>query len=62
MPKTYLLGNCLDEALVEQIFGSVSEFARLDEKYGAAGFMYGDVEVIYDDDTDIHTFYQIEDD
>ena len=51
------LGDCRDEDLIEDIFGSVSEFACICEKYGDEGFMYCGVEVVYDDDTDIHTFY-----
>jgi len=53
------IGDCRNEGLIEEIFGSVSEFARLCEKYDLDGFMYGDVEVVYDDETDIHNFYQI---
>ena len=53
------IGDCRNEGLIEEIFGSVSEFARLCEKYDADDFMYGDIEVVYDDDTDVHNFYQI---
>jgi len=55
---TIHIGDCRNEHLIEDIFGSVSEFARLCEKYSNEGFVYGDIEVVYDDDTDIHTFYQ----
>lgn len=53
------IGDCRNEQLIEDIFGSVSEFARICEEYGDDGFMYGDVEVVYDSDADIHNFYQI---
>lgn len=53
-----LLGDCRDEALVENLFGSVSEFARLveekgdnftDEKLG--------IRVEYNAEIDVHYFY-----
>jgi hypothetical protein len=50
------IGDCRDEELVESIFGSVSEFARQVEENGDA-FTYGGVIVEYDDETDIHTFF-----
>lgn len=60
--KIYL-GDCRDQYLVEQIFGSVSEFARICEmnedlfEYDDV-FVYGNIAVAYDADTDIHNFYQ----
>jgi hypothetical protein len=53
-----MLGNCRDEALVESMFGSVSEFARQIEENGD-NFVYGNIKVVYDPKTDIHTFYKI---
>jgi len=55
MHGTYL-GNCTDSDIIETLFGSVSEFARLVEEHGDS-FIFGDVRVEYDDDTDIHSFY-----
>lgn len=60
------IGDCRNEQLIEDIFGSVSEFARICEEFGDDGFMYGDglltfIEVVYDSDADIHYFYQISD-
>lgn len=50
------LGNCINENLIEAIFGSISEFARQVEENGNE-FKYGSVQVTYDDDKDIHTFW-----
>ena len=51
-----IIGTCQDAELIEDIFGSVSEFARLVEIYGNE-FTYDDTIVKYDEDTDIHSFY-----
>lgn len=53
----YFLGDCRNTGLVEDIFGSVSEFARQIEKNGNT-FEYGDIEVSYDEDNDIHSFWR----
>ena len=54
------MGDCRDENLVEDIFGSVSEFDRIDEQHsGKSQYKYGNVLVKYDPKTDIHTFYKI---
>lgn len=50
------LGNCTNENLIEEIFGSVSEFARQVEENGNE-FKYGGVHVTHDEDKDIHTFW-----
>ena len=50
------IGNCTDENLVNEIFGSVSELARLVEENGD-NFKYGVYTVVYNEDLDIHTFY-----
>lgn len=47
--------TCRNESLVEEIFGSVSEFARLVEERGNE-FIYGSILVTYNPKTDIHTF------
>jgi hypothetical protein len=52
------LGICQDENLVEDIFGSVSEFARQVEEKGNE-FIYGNISIKYNPKTDIHTFYKI---
>ena len=52
-------GDCRDESLVESIFGSVSEFARLTEEKGD-NFTYGKYLVKYDPKTDIHSFWMIQ--
>jgi hypothetical protein len=51
------LGDCRNEELVEDIFGSVSEFARLVEKHGN-NFSIGNIVVKYNPTTDVHTFWQ----
>jgi len=57
----HLIGTCTDEQFVEQLFGSVSEFARQVELHGD-NFFYGSfnqqVEVVYDEASDVHSFYQ----
>jgi hypothetical protein len=50
------IGNCQDEELVEEIFGSISEFARQIEENGD-NFIYYNYEIHYDEETDIHWFF-----
>lgn len=65
MDKSKAIGDCRDESLVEEIFGSVSEFARqceinsIDTGHGLKqnDFDFGPYRVEYDEDTDIHTFF-----
>jgi len=54
-----LLGTCQDENLVEDIFGSTSEFARQVEENGD-DFIYGNILVKYNPNKDIHYFWKIE--
>ena len=51
------LGNCIDENLIDDLFGSVSEFARLSENED--NFQFGNILIEYDDELDIHNFFQI---
>lgn len=51
-----LLGDCRNEELVNELFGSVSEFARLIEVHGDE-FDYRNLSVIYDEDLDLHYFW-----
>ena len=51
-----LLGDCRDERLVEEIFGTVSEFARLVEECGDE-FEFGRVSITYNVVLDIHYFW-----
>lgn len=51
------LGDCRDDSLVEDIFGTVSEFARLIERHGNS-FKYNGVLVTYDENTDTHSFWK----
>lgn len=51
------IGNCRNETLVEEIFGSVSEFARQVEEKGNSFWIDG-VLVKYDHTTDIHSFWE----
>jgi len=50
------LGDCRNESLIEDIFGSVSEFARQVEENGDE-FTFGYIRVTYDREKDIHTFW-----
>lgn len=50
------IGDCRDEELIEDIFGSVSEFARQVEENGN-NFIYGRYAVKYNARCDRHTFY-----
>lgn len=51
-----LIGDCRDEELVEEIFGSVSGFAYRVELLGDE-FQFSDVKVTYDPKEDIHYFW-----
>jgi hypothetical protein len=54
-----MIGNCTEEDVIDNIFGSVSEFARQVEENGDE-FLYQDnIIVKYDEDNDIHYFYQL---
>jgi hypothetical protein len=55
-PGLSYIGNCTEDEVVDDIFGNVSEFARMVELYGDE-FAVGDLVVKYDDDKDIHYFY-----
>lgn len=50
------IGDCRNEELVEEIFGSVSEFARQVEEKGNE-FDFGPYVVKYQENKDIHNFY-----
>lgn len=52
-----VIGASKDKQLVEDIFGSVSEFARSLEEYGDWFEMDG-LYVEYDEETDVHTFLE----
>lgn len=54
--KLSYIGNCTQDDVVDDIFGNVSEFARMVELHGDE-FSVDDLVVKYDDDKDIHHFY-----
>lgn len=56
LTEDYYIGNCTMDEVVDDIFGNVSEFARLVDEYGD-DFEIGDYKIVYDDDKDIHSFY-----
>jgi hypothetical protein len=56
--KLHLLGDCRDENLINEIFGSVSDFACLCEEKGN-NFIYKGVQITYDEEKDIHSFFKI---
>lgn len=51
------IGTCVDGSCVDDIFGSVSEFARQVEKKGD-NFLYGNIRIKYNPKTDTHLFYK----
>jgi len=51
-----LVGDCRDESLIEEIFGSVTVFAQLVEEKGN-NFSYGNYRIKYNEKEDIHYFY-----
>lgn len=51
-----LLGDCQNESLIEEIFGSNSEFARQVELNGD-NFKFGKYLVKYNEKKDIHFFF-----
>lgn len=53
-----LLGDCRDEELIDSLFGSVSEFARLAEENGDE-FTSGSLRVTYNSRLDRHYFWRI---
>lgn len=52
-----LIGDCTNEEVVENIFGSVSEFARQVEQNGDQ-FLFEGIQVNYDCCEDVHYFVQ----
>jgi hypothetical protein len=53
-----LIGTCVDEDLIDSIFGSVTDFAHQVELHGD-NFIYRNIRVEYNADEDIHYFYQL---
>ena len=54
-----MIGNCTQNDVIEDVFGSVSEFARQVEENGDE-FLYKDQIVItYDEANDIHYFFYL---
>ena len=51
-----LVGDCRDEELIEDIFGSVTDFANIVEERGNE-FEYGKYIVKYKEKKDRHLFY-----
>ena len=57
LPQT-CVGTCESVEVIEHFFGSVSEFARQVELNGN-NFNYKNIKVIYNEDTDVHSFFYI---
>ena len=53
------LGTCRNEALINNLFGSVTDFAQIIEEKGDC-FSHGNIIATYNPQTDIHTFWKIE--
>jgi hypothetical protein len=58
-PLHKMIGNCTQEEVVEDLFGSVSEFARQVEENGDEFIYKEDIQVTYDENSDIHYFFQL---
>lgn len=56
MKKLVEVGTCQSEDLIEDIFGSVTEFAQVVEQLGD-NFTFNEYTVTYNDEVDIHTFW-----
>ena len=56
--KACIIGDCRNEAIINDIFGSVTDFAQTIEQNGNE-FKIGCLRVTYDKKTDIHTFYRV---
>jgi hypothetical protein len=54
-----MIGNCTMEDIVENIFGSVSEFARLVEENGDEFLYKNSIVVKYNEDNDVHYFFEL---
>ena len=58
-PLSKMIGNCTQDDVVEDIFGSVSEFARQVEENGDEFIYKNKVVVKYDGTKDIHYFFYL---
>ncbi len=56
-PLNKMIGNCTQDDVVEDIFGSVSEFARQVEENGDEFLYNNSVIVKYDEVNDVHYFF-----
>tara|TARA_R100001244_G_C5079352_1_gene113485 strand:+ start:322 stop:513 length:192 start_codon:yes stop_codon:yes gene_type:complete len=56
--KACIIGDCRNETIINEIFGSVTDFAQTIEQNGNE-FKIGWLMVTYDNETDIHTFYRV---
>jgi hypothetical protein len=56
-PLNKMIGNCTQDDVVEDIFGSVSEFARQVEENGDEFLYNNSVTVKYDEVNDVHYFF-----
>ena len=53
-----IIGNCTQDDIIDELFGSVSHFACMVEELGDE-FQSGSIKVTYDTEQDIHTFIRI---
>jgi hypothetical protein len=54
-----MFGDCTQEDVVEDIFGSVSEFARQVEENGDEFMCKDQIVITYDESNDIHCFFYL---
>jgi len=53
------IGDCRDENLVNELFGSVTDFAQIVEEYGD-DFVRDGIVVEYNSKTGIHSFFRVD--
>lgn len=58
-PLNRMIGNCTQEDVVEDLFGSVSEFARQVEENGDEFLYKNSIQVTYDEPNDVHYFFSL---
>ena len=58
-PPNSMIGNCTQDDVIEDIFGSVSEFARQVEENGDEFLYKNEIVVKYDEANDVHYFFYL---
>lgn len=58
MKTAQYVGNCTQDDVIDELFGSVTDFAQCVDEHGD-DFELNGLRVTYNQDTDIHSFYFI---